>query len=218
MEIFQEMNIRGDSARIAPLMDEVENGLPSDWQRDRPSESSTQAFMIGAKSVYCFVHNLDDRLPSATLYLAEKSPGVLAAINIHPHKKRQLTHEEYNSILQAFYDMIEPCARRMGVDVELTASQTDLSGSLSNKAAMKLRDFSKLANKDAGFLLTDDHDRWLGFIMTAHDEKSELDAPTLKRWLVEIEGWAPEIAEQLAGEYAFGGQLLNFTNSHREGN
>jgi hypothetical protein len=40
---------------------------------------------------------------------------------------------------------------------------------------------------------------------------------TLRRWLIENEGWSPEIADQLAGEYAFGGELLTFSESNRGG-
>jgi hypothetical protein len=220
MEVFREMKIWGDSEQVAALMDKVEKALPDDWQRHRTSEGSTQAYMVGAKSLYCFVHNQDDELPSATVYMAETTtnPGVLAAANIHPHKKRQLTHEEYNSILLVFYEMVQTCAQEMGLRVDLTSSQADLSEWLSDKAAMKLRAFSTSANKSAGFLLTNEYERWFDFIVTAHGERSRLDSSTLRRWLVEIEGWSPEIADQLAGEYAFGGELLTFTDSRRGGN
>jgi hypothetical protein len=71
-----------------------------------------------------------------------------------------------------------------------------------------------MANKHAGFLLTRDQERWLDFIVTTHRAGSRLDASTLRRWLIENEGWSPEIAGQLAGEYAFGGELLTFSESH----
>jgi hypothetical protein len=219
MEVFQEMYVRGKSADIAALMNAVESSLPQGWRRDRASEDDVQTYMRGVKSLYCFVHDRDDDLPSSTIYFAENGEGVLTASNIHPHKKHQLTHDEYNSILQAFYQqMVKPCAEQMDVRVELTSSHADLSDWLPDKAAAKLRAFSSSANKGAGFLLTEDHERWYDFIVTAHGEKSRLDASTLRRWLIEIEGWGPEIADQLAGEYAFGGELLTFTDSRRGGN
>jgi hypothetical protein len=66
-------------------------------------------------------------------------------------------------------------------------------------------------------LLPQDKERWLAFIAAAHQEKSQLNASTLRRWLVEVEGWSPEIAEQLAGEYSFGADLLKFTESRAVG-
>jgi hypothetical protein len=219
MQVFREMYVRGKSADIAELMNAVEKSLPDSWRRDRTSEDDIQTYMHGAKSLYCFVHDRDDDLPSATIYLAEKSDGVLVASNIHPHKKRQLTHDEYNSILEAFYNqVVKRCAEKMEVPVELTSNQADPSDWLLDETAAKLRAFSASGNKGAGFLLTEDHERWFDFIVTAHAEKSQLDASALRRWLIEIEGWAPEIADQLAGEYAFGGELLTFTGSRRGGN
>jgi hypothetical protein len=218
MEVFREMYIRGDSNQLGTLMDAIGDSLPQGWHRRSGRENDIQAHMVGAKRVYCFVHDQEDDLPPSTILLAEREPGVLTASNIHPHKKRQLTHEEYNAILQEFCDrMVRPCAEKIGVRIELTASHADLSDWLSDTAAEKLRTFSTLANRRAGFLLPVDYERWLEFLVTANRERSKLDASTLRRWLVEIQGWSPEIAEQLAGEYAFGGELLTFSESRRAG-
>ncbi len=72
-------------------------------------------------------------------------------------------------------------------------------------------------NKSTGSSHPLDHQRWMDFILTAHLEGSRLDATSLRRWLIEIEGWSPEVADQLAGQYEFGGRLLNFSDSHRMG-
>jgi hypothetical protein len=37
----------------------------------------------------------------------------------------------------------------------------------------------------------------------------------LRRWLTEVDGWPPEVAEQLAAEYDYGRELLAFADGHR---
>jgi len=78
-----------------------------------------------------------------------------------------------------------------------------------------LRTFSAKANKGPGSANTRDRERWNAFVVAAFRDGSTLDAYTLRRWLAEIEGWAPELADQLAGEYAYGCELLNFAKDRR---
>jgi hypothetical protein len=53
------------------------------------------------------------------------------------------------------------------------------------------------------------------FVLAAHRERSSLHASTLRRWLIEIEGWAPDVAEQLAIDYEYGRELLVFAEGRR---
>jgi hypothetical protein len=111
--------------------------------------------------------------------------------------------------------VVRPRAEERGVEVELTSSQADLGNWLSEKSAEKLRMFSTLSNKDIGCLHRLDQKRWIDFIVTAHDDGSQLHASTLRRWLIEIEGWSPEIADQLVSEYELGGEVLSLSDSRR---
>ena len=218
MQVFRVLFLKAsNSEQLAALMDEVEKSLKPGWERDRTLENKLRADVFSTKPVYCFAKDQDDRLPSATVHLLEEETGNLVLSNIVPRKKYQLTNDEYDSILEDFVSIVRPCADRKGVIVNLTSSQADLGDWLSDLATEKLRTFSTKANKRAGFLLPIDQERWLDFIVTARREGSKLDASNLRRWLVEFEGWSPEIAEQLAGEYAFGGKLLTFSERRRGG-
>jgi hypothetical protein len=42
-----------------------------------------------------------------------------------------------------------------------------------------------------------------------------MDAADLRRWLVEVDGWPPEVANQVAVEYEYGRELLAFAAGHR---
>ena len=160
----------------------------------------------------------DDYLAPAILLLIEDGHGELKLSSIVPRELKKLSIRQANDLLEEFSQrFLEPCAKSLGIEVVLTDRVKDLSHWLSVGALRRFRRFSDGANRRAGYLLPIDRERWLEFVLTAHGEGSKLDADTLRRWLIEIEGWSPEVAERLAGEYAFGSELLSFSESHRAG-
>lgn len=216
LEIFRELYIRGDAAQLAATIDGIEQSLPDGWLRHRWFEGRIRTIGPEAAPVYCFVCAGDDRHPSASLFLTEFEPGTLFVSNIAPNPLGQLAPREFNAILEEFCErIVRPCAERTGVSVELTADRADLGDWLSETAVRKFRAFTTHANKNTGSAYPPDQERWLDFLVTAHREESRLDADTLRRWLIEVESWAPEVADQLAGEYAFGGLVLSYSEGHR---
>jgi hypothetical protein len=218
MEVFRDLFLRGEREQLAGLMDDVEKSLPSGWERDRTIEEKLRTLASRTEPTYAFAHNRDDRLPAATIYITEKEPGVFFVGNIVPLRKHQLSHGESNRLLEEFCERIlRPLAEPRGVQVELTSCHADLGDWLSDTAAEKLRNFSMTASRNSGSVRPADQERWFDFIVTAKSEGSRLDSRTLRRWLIENEGWSPEIADRLAGEYAFGEELLTFSDSRRGG-
>jgi hypothetical protein len=148
----------------------------------------------------------------------ETSPGTISTSNVVPLDVGSFSYGEYNAVLKKFCDeIVRPSSRKTGAEVELTEDHADLSRWLSEPAARKLRAFSRLANKSTGASHPYDQKRWLDFIVEAHKEETSLDASTLRRWLIEVEGWAPDVADQLAAEFEFGGELLTFSGGGRGG-
>lgn len=97
----------------------------------------------------------------------------------------------------------------------MTDSQADLEQWLSPAAAEKLRSFSSCINKGTGASLPQDRERWNDFVLSVYQDRSNLDASILRRWLVEVEDWPPEVADQLAVEYHNGRELLAFAEGQR---
>lgn len=216
MEVFRDLFLRGESEQLAALMDDVAESLPPGWARDRTTEGILQATSLWTKPVYSFYYDQENHFPAATIYFLEEEPGLLTASNIVPRKQPRLSYREYNVLLEEFCErVVRPCAERRGVEVELTSSQADLNNWLSEASAEKLRGFSTMSNKEIGCLHPRDQQRWIDFIVTAHQDGSQLHATTLRRWLTEIEGWSPEIADRLVNEYALGGEILTFSDSRR---
>jgi hypothetical protein len=219
MEVLREMQVQANGReQTDALMGEIEKALLPGWARDRILEEDLRRIISAPRRLFCFTYDGDDRFPRSTICLIEDEPGRLRLSNIVPRTMGELEIGQSNDLLEEFSRrIIGPCAERMGVRVEVTSRDKDLSHWLTDAAAGKFRKFSGSANKRAGYLLPIDRERWLEFVLTAHRDGSKLDATTLRRWLIEVEGWSPEVADRLAGEYAFGGELLAFSESHRAG-
>jgi hypothetical protein len=218
MEVFREMYLRGEPDKLAETMDEIERRLTTGWTRDRDAEESLMSVGVEYGDTYCYIFRTVEggHLPIASLFISEmdREPGVLHVSNISPREVGQLSIGEYNAILEDFHERFaRPSAQTMGVTIELTEEEADLRRWLSEAAAIKLRTFCKLANRGTGGAHPLDRNRWLDFVVSAHREGSRLEAATLRRWLIEVEGWYPEVADRLAGEYEFSGEVLTFSNS-----
>jgi hypothetical protein len=219
MEVFRELHVEATGpGQLDALIHEIDKSLSTGWTRDRDLEEGFRKQIITTKRLFCFSYDGDDRLPSATIHLVEDAPGRLVLPNIAPRTKYRLSIAEFNALLEEFAErFLRPCAERLGVRVDITSGKKELGHWLSDAAAAKFRRFSERANRRAGYLLPADRERWLEFLLEAHRERSKLDGSTLRRWLVEVEDWAPEVADQLAREYAFGEELLTFSESYRAG-
>lgn len=218
METFRDLYIRGSNEQLAAAMSEIEQSLPDDWIRDTQAESRLRTMALNAKPTFCFSSTEDDPLPAAAIFIFEKTPGTYYVSNIVPRTKDRLSYGEYNAIVEFFCDhLVRPAAAKHGATVELTTDQEDLNTNLSAATAKKLRSFSMMANKSTGSAHPLDSQRWISFITAAHREGSSLDASTLRRWLIEVEKWPAETADQLAAEYEFSRELLTHYDGEGEG-
>ena len=216
MHVFRELFIRGEPHLLTATLAEIERTLSQDWFRDKETERqlASRPTAIQSSCFGCF----DDgsNRPGATVILSDKKPDILCVSNIIPHSRHRLNYDQYNRVLEEFYErFVQPAATTTGVVAELTDTQADLEQWLSSAAAEKLRRFSSSANKGTGASHPQDRERWNDFVLSAHQDRSTLDASTLRRWLVEVEDWPPEVADQLAVEYYYGRELLAFADGHR---
>lgn len=216
MHVFRELFIRGEPDRLAATVAEIERSLSEDWFRDKEKERQLASLPTAVQSSCFGCFDDGSGRPGATVILTAKSPDVLSVANVIPHSRSRLDYNQYNRVLEEFYNrFVQPAAAKTGVEAELTDTQADLEHWLSLTAAEKLRRFSSWANKGTGASLSQDRERWNDFVLSAHQDGSPLDSSTLRRWLVEVEDWPPEVADQLAFEYYYGRELLAFADGHR---
>ncbi len=217
MEIFRDLYISVEPDRMAATADLIERSPPPGWTRDRAAEGRARAApVLRPRPTFCFNCSPEGRRPAAMVILTQKDAGTFFVSNILPTVKHQLDHGEYNAILEDFYDrVIRPYTASAGMVATLTAGEVDLEHWMSHETAELLRRFSACANRGTGSSHPADRDRWNAFVVAAHREGSRMDAADLRRWLLEVDGWPPEVADQLALEYEYGRELLGFADGHR---
>jgi hypothetical protein len=217
MEVFQDLYLSVEPDLMAATADLIGRSPPAGWARDCAAEAKMRATpVLSHRPAFCFTCTQEGRRPSATLILSQKDPATFYVSNIVPVSKHQLTHGEYNAILEDFYQrVLQPYTGPAGVTANLTGVRAELEHWMSQDTAEKLRRFSACANKGTGSAHPNDRDRWNEFVVAAHRDGSRIEASDLRRWLIEIEGWPPEVADQLALEYEYGRELLAFADGHR---
>ncbi len=216
MEVFRDLYVRGNAEKLAATMDEVERCLAGGWARDRAAEGKLQSIPSRTRPAYCFSCVEEGARPAATVFLTEKQSGLYHASNVVPSRTHQLSYGEYNAVLEELCErFLRPGAAKTGAQVELTGTRGQLESWLSPLAAEKFRTFCATAHKGIGSAHPQDRERWNEFVVAAYRDGARLDASTLRRWLNEVEGWAPEVADRLAGQYEFGRELLAAADSRR---
>lgn len=219
MEVLREVRVHtGSHEHADALMAELAKTQSPGWARDRTMESQYE-HVVYPQKMFCFSFDGDDRFPKTEIVVCESPDGrELWLSNVFTPTMDPLGIGQSNDLREKFYrEFLMPAADRLGVSVSLTSRDRELSYWLTGAALDKFHRFSAAANKHAGYLLPQDRKRWLDFVLTAHRERSSLDGDTLRRWLVEVEGWVPEVADQLAAQYAFGGELISFSESQAAG-
>jgi hypothetical protein len=215
VEIFRDLLIRGTPEQFKSAVEQIDRSGADGWFHDRVTEGQFNALTLRTEPTFCFSCTETEVRPAATVFLTRNSSGSFYASNVVPLDRYQLSHGEYNALLAEFNKRFGDVFEAEGLTVELTASVVDLDHWLSSDAAGLLRTFSAKAHKGTGGGHPHDRERWNAFVVAAFRDASPLDAYILRRWLIEIEGWAPEVGNRLAGEYAFGRELLNFAEARR---
>lgn len=200
MKVFKELVVAIPENRRGDFLSRVEKSLPSGWSRDREAESR----IPGPEKEHnaYFVCQPQDNRPSALVALVPKSEQSLYVSNIVPREASQLTHEQYNRVLDEFANTcIAPIANQMDFTFTLTSDKATLETWVCAETAEKFRRFSALANKSTGSSHPCDKDRWYEFVISVVMNKDRLDASTLMRWLAEEDGWPQDIAHEMGIEF-----------------
>ena len=204
MYIFKELVIYGDEAALEEFASSVESYFPADWvnpQNDR-LKGYIVADYVGSNVTHAEVRILFDD--------EKMREGHINVVNIVPLDKKQLTVDEYTTMLDLFYaDIVRPYA---DCHSAVRAEESDLSY-IDSEAFGKLKAFCINANKTTGSSYPRDEKRWFDFVCQTVDDGRTFDYDTLRR-LLSDEGywgefcddgkwyaWGEEKAAELALEY-----------------
>jgi hypothetical protein len=214
MQVFQELYIHGTPDQLRATREVIAALISGGWARDAEIERRMRnASPPRLRNPECYSCQRRGPRPEVTLFLLDKDATTDHVANIVPHDSPDLTHAQYNGLLEEFFThFVRPAAERTGARAELTAPDADLERWLSERAAEKLRLFCAAANKRTGAANPADRKLWYDFVVAAHRDGAVFSATTLARWLHEAGGWDEEWADRLATQYEQERGVLEFAD------
>lgn len=214
MEVFQDLHLRGRSSS-GLIRSSILAQVREPWHHALKQEEDIRTHADNDEDVIVLVRASSDGIDESSLVLWEEHDGYKVS-NIVPRNVRELGIAKYNAILRDFVTRVAESAAQAGsFEIKLTAPNQVLEDWLDGEPATALQRFSRLANKSTGAAHPRDRERWYAFLIAAHCALKRLDSDQLARWLVEVEGWSAEKAEELAIDYEFAlGLLKQYDQSH----
>ena len=227
MHVYKEIYFNGNKVALDRLFSKIYDVFPDKWVKP---EGNTLL------KNYILADYIGDLVPHAevSIYYGADSwrEGYVRVGNIVPLEKDQLSIDEYNKILDLFYEDRVKKYIEKNKDINVRGPTSDKFEPLeyiSQEAMDKLSDFCDLANKATGSANPDDEKRWFDFICQTVDDKKVFDYDTLYRFLIDEEfwgtkdvlgpmghfAWSEEMAEELAMEYDNYVRILQYYNKRR---
>lgn len=214
IQVFQDLHLRSRSSSSS-IRDSILAQVQEPWRHDSEREERLREHASEEEDVIVLVRATFDDIAESGLVLWQEHDDYKVS-NIVPRNVGELGIANYNAILRDFVTRVaEPAARAGGFVIKLTSPNQTLEDWLDTKPATALRRFSRLANKSTGATHPMDRDRWYAFLMATHRASKRLDSDQLARWLVEVDGWSADRAQELAIDYEFAlGLLEKYDQSH----
>lgn len=189
---------------------------------------------------YILADYVGDQAPHAevSIYYGKDTwrDGYVKVCNIVPLQKNQLTIEEYNQLLDLFYNDIAKVYGQTHEDIKVVGPSSGCFNPLdyiSESALNKLTLFCNTANKSTGSSHPCDEERWFDFICQTVDDGRVFDYDTLSKFLQDEEywgkkekgflgvigqfAWSDENAQELASEYDNYVRILQYYKKTRLG-
>ena len=209
MQVFRDLNVLIPEAKASDFFDRLEKMLDDGWSRDLESEGRARQF--SEPNFRYFRCSSGPRRESAMLAMYKGESDEWYVSNIVPAEKSRLSHDEYNSILEEFFEKyIKPVSTELGFTHKISDSSQTLEDWIGEDAANKLRVFSRSTNRSTGSSHPMDRERWLAFIYAIYDGGCRLPTDRLLRWLIEEDNWPEEWAHDLVLEYEFALSVLRY--------
>lgn len=210
LEVFRDLYLRGPREKRGDLRDALISAANGRWSVDLERSKEVAKGAITTDDVLLFRTEATDAHPEAGLTLWEHESGYYVP-NIVPLESGQLTHSQYNTILEDFIQEIATkVVRKHDFEISTSSGQQSIEDWIPEDAAIKLRRFSGAANKSTRASHPSDERRWFDFIVSVHRSGQRFDADQLARWLHEADGWDERTAHDLAGRFESATALLKF--------
>ena len=203
IEVFQDLLLKFSKECRHEIRQALRQHVAAPWRHAEEREKDI------TEDIMAFERGSRDGLPASGLFLWGES-GEYKVVNIVPLEIDQISINIYNNVLNDFVNrVIQPTSKVSGFHIEISARKQSITDWTSKEAADALHRFSVLANKSTGSSHPLDQKRWFEFLFSVRKTHEKLDSYLLKRWLIEVEGWSPDVAIELIDQYEFGMNLLD---------
>lgn len=186
MHIYKELSLVGDKPALDAFKEKAPSFVREDWKY---SQSDRMKDYIGFE----YLGNKVDQAVVSIHYGQDTwRQGYITVGNIVPLRKNQLSIEEYNAVLDLFYEeIIVPNQSRLN-GIKIVGPESDVFNPLnyiSKEALKKLERFCNGANKTTGSSHPSDEERWFDFICQTVDDDQTFDFNTIYRFLMDEDYW-----------------------------
>lgn len=138
MKVFKDLKIAVAARDKAEFLKRLEQNLPTGWKRDKEAESRIPGF--DKEEHAYFVCDKKGKRQAALVALVPREGVGLYISNIVPWDLGQLTHEQYNLILDEFATAcIAPVATKMNLTVAKSSDEESIDDLVSPDTAAKFR-------------------------------------------------------------------------------
>lgn len=152
-------------------------------------------------------------VPNATLIIGKmwSDPSRLTVCNIIPSSQSvfSLSKEEYNQILQRFYDVIVSLLTH---NVSFSNEDYTIESVIPESSKCLTRWF---ALSHGSFSHTTDTEIWYAFVLSVLENNEELGLDDLENWLLEDKKVKPELVEKIICRYEHDYDAMEFAIKHR---
>ena len=199
IEVFQDLVLTCPSNNGSTLKGSLVAHTRSPWRHACDAEDRIESAYPDEGLYAVFERAAAGDVPAARLVLYEDA-GKYKVVNIVPTECQSLGETGYNDVLNDFVSRVAEPAQTDGVSLELTDRWQTITDWTSEEAADALHLFSVMANKATGSSHPADAERWREFLIADHHAQGDLSSYNLRRWLVEVEGWPSEEANDLVSD------------------
>lgn len=202
MKEYRDLTLSGPRDVLIATVAEIEKKLNDGWQRNKQKEEEVRepAGLTPDQLLFCFSCSQADSRMAAILMLMSDRDDNLSLTNIVPDEFGQLTHDEFNYILDEFFrKYAEPAAAKTGAKIDSSSGVVTIDEWFSKGTADKLRRFLNATGGSTNH--PSDHRRWMEFLVAAQNDRASVSGDLLRRWLIEDAGCDEYRAQELASEY-----------------
>lgn len=208
MKTFKELKIISQLDKLILLVEKIQTSNLEGFVYEK-EKATDYANMIGLKKnqVVTFLCPEIKGAIASVWMVADKNE--LRITNITPHNSRQLSIEQYNAILDYFFEIVIKPNIDGNYQVILSSDSKTIEDYAGVQVAKKLRAWITLANKSTLNTHPNDFERWASFVIEAHLKNSKLNTTELEKYLIEeINIPDYELVGKILTDYEYGRDLL----------